>query len=373
MKPPRRSGLALLACAFVSAGPLVAVLCADVGTWTEFSGEVIRAADITLARGTAAARLVRGNTEVSFSAAQGAIAFDYQPAPFDFRGQALTCREASTALRTGGQHRFAGGPATALFALGGYRGFTSYRSAWLNEYYRQQYSSLSGTPGLDAFRPAAPAGRDASFGGRWEYIKGNAFAQLTAGYAQDRVAPGYEIDFAGLRRSPDTLATTSAALAFENVLSPRVRSRAEVRVADTSGRELRVGGEAEARAALGEAWIARAQIGGAREQPAFSARFAGLAIERELGRSVSVYAEGRLYRDTGEIENALLFTSAAPALRSQSVGVGLRHDGDRWSWRIVVARLHTDFAPTNLNTDFFRQLYRDRDWLTLQAALSARF
>ena len=351
-------------------GPL---LRADVGTWTEFSAESVRADDIALARATAAARLVRGDTEFTVTAVRGELEFDYQPVPFDFRGRALSRSETSTALRAAGQHRIAGGPATALFSLGGYQGYTSYRSAWLDEYYRQQYAALAGIPGLDAFRPAAPAGRDATLGARWEYIPGNAFAQFTAGYAQDHVAPGYEIDFAGLRRSQETLATTSATLAFENVLSPRVRSRVEVRAADTSGREWRVGGEAELRAALGEAWIVRAHAGGASERPDFTARFAGLALEREMGAGISAYVEGRLYRDTGEIENALLFTSAAPALRSRSFGVGLRRDGDRWSWRLAASRLHTDFAPTNLNTDFFRNLYRDRDWLTLQAALSVRF
>ena len=348
-------------------------LLADVGTWGEFSAESIRAGDIALARGTAAARLVRGDTEFTFTLAQSGLEFDYQPAPFDFRGQSLTRDETSTALRAAGQHRFGAGPATALVAVGGYRGYTSYRSAWLDEYYRQQYAHLSGTPGLNAFRTASPGGHDGSLGARWEYVKGSAFAQLTAGWAQDRVSPGYEIDFTGLRRTADTLATSSLTLSLENVLTRRLRSRVEVRTAETSGRERRFGGEAELRAALGEPWIVRAHAGAAREAPTFRSHFGGLAVERELGAGYSAYVEGRLYRDTGEIENALLFSSAAPGLHTRSLGVGVRHDGERWSGRVAVGRLHTDFAPTNLNTDFFRNLYRDRSWLTLEAAGSIRF
>ncbi len=358
--------------ALAAALPLAA-LCADSGTTAELSVESIRADDVALARAAASARLTRGHTEFTFTAAQSAVEFDYEPAPFDFRGQALTRRESNTALRVAGQHRIAGGAVTALAGLGGYRGYTSYRSAWLDEYYRQQYAPLAGTPGIGAFREASPVGRDASLGTRWEYVKGSAFAQLTAGYAQDRVAPGYEIDFDGLRRGSDTLATASASLSFENVLSRRVRSRLELRLADTSGRERRVGGEAEVRAALGEAWIVRAHLGGARERPTFTSHFGGLALERELAAGLSGYVEGRLYRDTGEIENALLFSSAAPALRSRTLGVGLRRDGERWSWRVAATRLFTEHAPTNPNTDFFRNLYRDRHWLSLQAALSARF
>ena len=345
---------------------------AEVGTWLDFSAESVRADGIALARGTAAARLVRGDMEFTFTAAQSALEFDYVPVSFDFQGQALTRDETSTALRAAGQHRFGGGALTGLAALGGYRGYTSYRSAWLDEYYRQQYGALAGTPGLDTFRTASPAGLDGSLGARWEYVRGSAFAQLTAGLAQDRVSPGYEIDFTGLRRTPDTLATSSLTLSLENVLSRRLRSRVELRTADTSGRERRFGGEAELRAALGEAWIARAHIGAAREEPTFTSLYGGLALEREIATGVSAYVEGRLYRDTGEIENALLFSSAAPGLRTRSLGVGLRRDGDRWSARLAVTRLGSDFAPTNLNTDFFRNLYRDRDWLSVDAALSIR-
>ena len=43
---------------------------ADVGTWGEFSAESIRAADLAMARGTAAARLVRGDTEFTFTVAE---------------------------------------------------------------------------------------------------------------------------------------------------------------------------------------------------------------------------------------------------------------------------------------------------------------
>jgi hypothetical protein len=345
---------------------------AEGGNWLEFSGETIRSEDIALGRGTAAARLLQGDTEVTFTVSRSALEFDYRPAPFDFRGVAVTRDEASSALRVAGQQRVRGGIFTVLGAVGGYRGYTSYRSAWLDEYYRQQFSALSGTPGLNTYRKAAPAGFDGSLGVRWEYVPGSAITQLTWGLAQDRISPGYEIGFAGLRRTPDTLATNSLTWSFENVLTSRLRSRVELRTADTSGRDRRIGGEAELRAALGERWIARASVGGASEDPTFESTFGGLAVEREVGGGFSAYVEGRRYRDTGEIENALLFSSAAPGLRTRSWGVGLRRDGERWNGRVTLARLETDFAPTNLNTDFFRVLYRDRHWFTFEAALSVR-
>ncbi len=345
---------------------------AEVGNELEFSGETIRAEDIVLGRGTAAARLLRGDSELTITVSRSVVEFDYRPAPFDFRGLAVTRDEASAGLRFAGQNRVRGGAVTVLGALGGYRGYTSYRSAWLDEYYRQQFSALSGAPGLNTYREASPAGFDGSLGARWEYVPGSAFSQLALGLAQDRISPGYEIGFEGLRRTPDTLATRSLSWSFENVLTSRLRSRVELRMADTSGRERRWGGEAELRAALGERWITRASFGGAKEDPTFESTFGGLALEREVGGGFSAYVEGRRYRDTGEIENALLFSSAAPGLHSRSWGVGLRRDGERWNGRVTLARLETDFAPTNLNTDFFRNLYRDRHWFTLEAAFSVR-
>ena len=81
------NSLRLFVLAGFAACAVVPALWADVGTWGEFSAESIRASDIALARGTAAARLVRGNTEFTFTLAQSALEFDYVPAPFDFSGQ----------------------------------------------------------------------------------------------------------------------------------------------------------------------------------------------------------------------------------------------------------------------------------------------
>jgi len=197
--------------------------------------------------------------------------------------------------------------------------------------------------------------------------------QLGYARSQDDVAPGYEIDFAGLRRGAETLVTNTVTVAFENVLTPRLRTRSELRVAATSEREPRYGAEASAHYALGERWIVRTDLGASEEQPTFRSHFGGAELECAVTETLAIFAGGQLYRDTGEIENALLFTSAAPGLRSRRADLGVRHDGERLSWRVSVGTVSGDFAPTNRNTDFFQNLYRDRHWLALRAAGSWKF
>ena len=143
--------------------------------------------------------------------------------------------------------------------------------------------------------------------------------------------------------------------------------------AGTSGRKPRWGAEASARLALGEHWIVRAEAGGSLERPEFRARYAGLDLELAATETLAVFVGAHAYRDTGEIENALLFTSAAPALRSRRAEAGLRHDGERLSWRLSFGATRGDFAATNRATDFFQNLYRDRTWRSLRVAGSWKF
>ncbi|MEO6246122.1 MAG: hypothetical protein ABIQ12_11880, partial [Opitutaceae bacterium] len=254
-----------------------------------------------------------------------------------------------------------------LGSLGARDGFDSYRALWLDEYFRQRFAARPG------YRRAEPRGAAFSGGARWEYHPASGFVQLGYARSQDDVAPGYEIDFAGLRRGAETLVTDTVTLGFENVITPRLRTRFELRAAVTSGRQPRYGAEASTRYAIGERWIVRADAGASDERPAFRAQYGGAELEFAVAESLAVFVGGQLYRDTGEIENALLFTSAAPGLRSRRAEIGVRHDGERLAWRVSVGTVSGDFAATNRNTDFFQNLYRDRHWFALRAGGSWKF
>ncbi len=327
----------------------------------EFGTEVLRASDITLTQAADTLRLDWGKTEAALTLGYGTLAIDYAPVAFDFLGSARGRRETALSAQVALRHH--AGPRLELLAGAGARdGFDSYRALWLDEYFRQRYEGRAG------YRRAQPRGAAFSGGARWEYRPASGFVQLGYARSQDDVAPGYEIDFAGLRRGAETLVTDTVTLGFENVLTPRLRTRAELRVAGTSGREPRYGAEVSARDALGERWIVRADAGASDEWPTFRAHYGGAELEFAVTESLAIFVGAQLYRDTGEIENALLFTSAAPGLRSRPGELGVRHDGERLAWRVAIGTVEGDFAATNRNTDFFKNLYRDRHWLALRAA-----
>ena len=332
----------------------------------EFGTELLRSSDITLTQAADTLRLDWGETEAALTIGFNTLAIDYAPTTFDLFGQERGRRESAVSAQVALRHR--AGPWLELLAgLGAQDGFDSYRALWLDEYFSQRFA---GRPG---YRRAKPRNAAFSAGARWEYRPSSGFVQLGYSRAQTEVAPGYEIDFDGLRRGAETLVTDSVNLAFENVVTPRLRTRADLRFASTSERDPRWGAEVSCRYALGERWIVRAEAGASDERPTFRAQYGGPELEFVVTETLAFFAGGQLYRDTGEIENALLFTSAAPAARSQRAEIGVRRDGETLSWRVAVGTVRSDFAPTNRDTDFFQNLYRDRHWLTLRAGGSWKF
>ncbi len=339
----------------------------------DVAGERLQASDVELTQVASTwswerpASALRGE----LSAAYNDLRIDYLPVPFDFRGEARTVREQNESVQANLWWRAS--EAWEWFGVaGGYEGSTNYRSLWLAEYFRQQYEPLGTTAGASWVTPD-PQGWNVGVGTRWEVLPGSGFLEANVTVGRDRVAPGYEIDFDGLNRGREKLNTVSVLLTGENVLSPRLRSRISLRASRVSEREWRWGGEVALNWAVGERGVLRGVLGGATEQPQFDAWYAGLAAEWAVSDHWTLFAQGRTYSDSGEIEDALLFTSAAPGLDSQQWSAGFRWSGDRWVWRVQAGELRSDQDPTNPRLDFFQNLYRDRNWTLLQVAGSLNF
>lgn len=234
---------------------------------TDFSLELIESSDVSLLQINSVAVAPFGNWQSEISLSASEFSFDYAPVDFDFNGSKVSRDEKNHALQMNSRRdlndRF-----TLLLGAGAYDGFTNYRSAWLDEYYDHQFSDLTGVPGAEFYRKADPKGFNANAGLRWMYRPSSAFAQLTLSRLQDDVAPGYEIDFDGLRRGQLVLATTAVNLSTENILTKRIRSLVSLRASQTSERSWRYGGEIALNAALGERWIARVQAGATTETQA---------------------------------------------------------------------------------------------------------
>ena len=347
-------------------------IASDAARTGEFSTEVLHASDVDLLQLTTQGSLDVGGWDTTGSLAVSRFAISYEPAPFDFQGVSRRRAETNAGLQLNGR-RHLRESWTLLAGAGAYDGPTNYRSLWLDEYFHQQYANLPPTPGFDTYRAADPGGWNLTGGLRWAYRPGSGFAQLAVSFLRDDIAPGYEIDFAGLRRGRDRLDTIALNGSFENVLSPGVRSLVEMRAVKTTERDVRLGVDASVNIAAAERWITRLQAGATTEDPRFDAWYLGATIEYAPRPALAWFATVRRYADTGEIENALLFTSAAPALHSTQFGIGVRRTGESWSWRVYAATLRANYAPTNPSLDFFQNLYRDRDWTILQAAIARRF
>jgi hypothetical protein len=364
---PRLELMVLLA-----SGLLVAPLLDAESRW-DLAAEWVEASDVSLAQLSANRRWELKETawsgDISFAA--NGYGMDYVPVPFDFLGEARRLEELSLALQGVGRYRWRENFEWTLTA-GIYDGYTNYRSIWLAEFYRQQFEDRQGVPGVSYEQPD-PRGGGGGVGFRWEYLRASGYLEVLASARRDEVAPGYEIDFEGLRRGRALLNGTSLSVATENILSPRMRSRVEVRASRVSEREWRLGGEAALNVALGESVVMRLVGGGATEEPQFGAWYGGLTLDWAVNDSWAFFTEVRRYEDTGEIENALLFTSAAPGLESSQASVGVRWGSGNSSWRLKIGRSESDYASPDPRLDFFQNLYADRRWTLLQLSYARTF
>lgn len=339
----------------------------------DFGGEWVHASDVDLTQLNANQRweLPEKGWSGDVSLAVNGFTMDYVPVAFDFRGKAVSLDEVSVAVqglaRWRWQENF-----EWTFSAGAYDGYTNFRSVWLAEYYQQQFGELVDVPG-DTYVQPTPKGAGGGAGLRWEYMRSTGFLELTVSGRTDEVAPGYEIDFAGLRRSREKLNGTSFALSSENILTARLRSRVEVQAARVSERDWRFSGQVALNAAVSERVVLRLLAGGATEDPQFEAWFGGVTLDWSLNDRWALFAEGRYYEDNGEIENALLFTAAAPGLESTQGSVGVRWVKDATVWRLKVGRSRGDYESPDPRLDFFQNLYADRNWTLLQLSYSHTF
>jgi hypothetical protein len=331
------------------------------GWEVDTAAEVILSSDIQLTHLIAGLADRQTLSQFNLRVARDGMGVDYEPVEFDLNGESTRLDEATLALQ-GSLRQAVTDRLTIMAAAGLYDGFRDYRSLWLAEYYRQQFAGLGDIPGFDTYQDPDPHGLSGAASLRWEYLPASGFLQIEAGYARDEIAPGYEIDFDGLHAGTRVLETRSVVVSVENVLSRRVRTQVQLRAADTTEREIRWSALGAFNLALSPIWRVRARIGGAIEEPEFRSLYGSLAVERDLSERVSVFVYGRAYQDTGEIEDALMFSAAAPGLRSWAAGIGLKGTGGRFGWRVSWAPYRTDYEETGLGTAFFSNLYRDRSW-----------
>lgn len=337
----------------------------------EAAFEAMLAPDIQITSTALSYSQKQGGTDWKINYTHNTLGEDYEPfVLFDFLGFPERLEESFDSAQISLRQKL-GNSLTVSAAGGGYAGFTDFRSLWLANYYKQQFAPFF--PGV--YEQPDPKGLNVNGGLRWEYQPATGFVEATLFYARDEIAPGYDRDLitGDAIRGNSSLHTYAPALKFENILSRRMRLLNEWQLTFTSRREPRYGYRGSLNVALGERWVWRTTGGYTREDPELRAWFAGSTLEFEITPKWLVNITGLYYHDTGEIENSAFISTAAPGIQTRQAGLGLRYAGDASTFSISVAPIAADYAPVEVGTRPFAQLYRDRDWISVQAAWAITF
>ena len=256
---------------------------------------------------------------------------------------------------------------SGTLSLSAYDGFSDYRSIWISEYYRQLFGAFP------AYEAPEPNGISITAGSSWNYLPGSGTARLTMFFANDEIAPGWSFDSALGIPVPgdDTLETFGASLSADQAINGWLKTRLMMNVRNTSGREIRVG--------IGNSWAAtagpvafRLSGGYSEESPAFDSSHVAAIVEWNFMPQWSANIGVRAYRDTGEIQSSG-FDAQAPPITSSEIFGGLVWDRGDLVVSAGLGYLESDYDPLSEDNEFFGNLYKDRDWLTLRLAVSYSF
>ncbi|MBT5925504.1 MAG: TlpA family protein disulfide reductase [Verrucomicrobia bacterium] len=252
--------------------------------------------------------------------------------------------------------------------MGYYDGFQSHRAFWLHEYYKQ----IGDLPFFGGYPDVDPRGFQLASQIRWEYLPASGYLEAGYGFFRDHIAPSAEFErvtVLGL----DRIDSHMLRLATENVLNSRMRSLFELRLTDTTDRQVRWSAQGSLNTAITDQTVLRTQAGWTKENPTFDAWFAGITLEQDLGPSWMVSLFARYYHDTGEIQNSLTSSNAPPGLDTYHVGLGVRWVGEKSSLRLSAGPYWTRYENADVEAPFFEDLYQSRNWGLFQAAFDMKF
>lgn len=244
----------------------------------------------------------------------------------------------------------------------GYEGFSDYRSLWISQFYQQFFE------GFQEYETPDPHGNSIRASTVWNYQPGAGKAELSLQYSNDQIAPGWSFNpaIAAPEAGLENLETSVGRLRVEQVINPWLKSEILLNWQDTTARENRYGINNTWAAAVGDVGF-RLSGGYTEEAPAFDAYYLSSLCEWNFRPQWTVFGGYRIYRDSGEIE-ASGFNAQAPALDSSEVFVGALWERGDLNVSATVGYLKTNYDKLDEDNQFFGNLYKDRDWLSMRIA-----
>ena len=324
--------------------------------------------DIRLVDSVLEYNLRHPNCRVTASLLHGYIGMDFVPAGNEFFLEENRLDEQRFGLNLNTRIPVSD---SLVWTLGGgaQQGFTDYKSLWLSEYYKQKYNFYQSLlPDLiGEYQEVDPWGYNCSTDLRWEFLPSCGFLTGSLSYQYDRISPAYLFILPNLERENSIFETISGSIGLENILTPRVRTQAEVRLRHTTGRKLRGSLKGAINYALAESLVWRTEASGTLEDPALRAWSVGMTLEKDWNNTWFVGLTGRYYEDTGEFEEALPGNATAPAVRTFQGLLSLRWQGKSSSLRISAGPYFNRYLEASGDPSF-SPLYQDRDWLHVNLA-----
>lgn len=327
------------------------------------SGEVLAASDIKSQSYLAAYEATEGPWTLDAEVGMNRYSLDYLPTIF---GVPADLDESTWSGNVALGREWNRGFSTDISARI-YDGFSEYRSIWISEFYRQLFGEVP------QYEAPDPHGFGFSLTNTWHYQPNAGLAEIRLDYGSDTIAPGWAFDPERGAPAPDRddLETIGASLRIEQAINPWLETELVLSARGTTDREPRYAIRNSWAAAAGPVGF-RLTAGYAEEAPSFDSYYGELLVDWNFARHWSVFASGRIYHDSGEIESAG-FDALAPELDSSEIFAGVRFDDGSLAVSLGVGFLDTDYAPINPEEAFFGNLYRDREWWTTRIAVSYRF
>jgi hypothetical protein len=256
---------------------------------------------------------------------------------------------------------------SGTLGLSAYDGFQEYRSIWIAEYYRQLFGNFTGYHAPD------PGGYSLRASSSWNDPTGARQASFALFFANDEIAPGWSFDPAVGQpvADDDTLQTYGTTISGEQALSGWLNTQLALNLRKTSGRDARFGIENSWAATRGPVSM-RLTGGYSVENPSFDSTYLGAVIEWQFAPEWSANIGLRAYQDSGEVQSSG-FNALAPPVDTTEIFGGILWNRGNFAASAGIGLLETDYEPLSEDNEFFGNLYKDRDWVTLKLGFSHRF